>query len=137
MAKSREDISEKIRKMEDQIDSIKKMWQHYIKDEKDFQNPTKNKMDKRETKMYANLSSKSFYLLELPESLRITMLAMYKLREANTTDVAKETGRSRSAESIHLNQLERMHHLTKIRRGKVVYFRFQKKTLQKMKLTLG
>jgi len=38
-------------------------------------------------------------------------------------EVSKVTGRSRSVESIHLNQLERMGYLERYRKGKKIYFR--------------
>jgi len=63
------------------------------------------------------------YFLRLPDSLRQSMFAMDKLKEATTAHVAKETGRSRSVESIHLNQLERMGYLEKFRKGRKIYFR--------------
>jgi len=62
--------------------------------------------------------------LKLPDSLRQTVLAMERLKEATTIQVAAETGRSRSVESIHLNQLERMGYLQKFRSAKKIYFRF-------------
>ena len=51
------------------------------------------------------------------------MLVMERLGEATTVDVARETGRSRSVESIHLNQLERMGYLEKYRKGRKIYFK--------------
>ncbi len=62
------------------------------------------------------------YLLKLPDSLRQTMLAMGKLKDATTEEISQETGRSRSLESIHLNQLERMGYIQKYRRGKKIFF---------------
>ncbi|KYH40839.1 MAG: hypothetical protein AYL32_009140, partial [Candidatus Bathyarchaeota archaeon B26-2] len=52
-----------------------------------------------------------------------TMLVMERLGEATTVEVARETGRSRSVESIHLNQLERMGYLEKYRKGRKIYFK--------------
>jgi len=63
------------------------------------------------------------YLMRLPDSLRLTIFAMDRLKEATTSQVAKETGRSRSVESIHLNQLERMGYLEKYRKGRKIHFR--------------
>ena len=65
----------------------------------------------------------SVYLLKLPDSLRQTMLAMDRLKEATTSGVANTTKRSRSVESIHLNQLERMGYIEKYRKGRKVFFR--------------
>ena len=54
------------------------------------------------------------------------MLVMERLGEATTVDVARETGRSRSVESIHLNQLERMGYLEKHRKGRKIYFKISR-----------
>lgn len=61
-------------------------------------------------------------LLELPDSLRKTMMAVQELREATAEETAEKTNRTRSVESIYLNQLVRMGLLQRIRRGKKVYF---------------
>ena len=42
-------------------------------------------------------------LIELPNHLKETMLAVIALGETTATEVAKETGKSRSSESDHLN----------------------------------
>jgi DNA-binding transcriptional ArsR family regulator len=62
------------------------------------------------------------YLLKLPDSLKKTMLAMIQKKEASASELAKLTKRSRSLESIHLNQLERMGYIEKYRKGKKVFF---------------
>lgn len=61
-------------------------------------------------------------LLELPDSLRRTMMALQELKEATAEETAGKTGRTRSVESIYLNQLARMGLLQRSRRGKKVYF---------------
>jgi len=61
-------------------------------------------------------------LLSLSDHLRKTALAICKLGEATATDVSKETGRVRAAESDYLNQLVSMGHLKKKRKGRDVYF---------------
>ena len=63
------------------------------------------------------------FLFSLPESLRRTLSAITRLRVATSKDVARLTGRSRSVENIHLNQLERMGYLEKFRKGRKVYFK--------------
>ena len=60
---------------------------------------------------------------KLPDSLRKTMFGMSQLEKATSYEVAKLTGRSRSLESFHLNQLERMGYLVKSRTGKKLYFK--------------
>ena len=61
--------------------------------------------------------------MNLPDSLRKTMLTMVKLKEATPEEVAKETNRTRGLENIYLNQLERMGYIEKVKKGKRVYFR--------------
>ena len=63
-----------------------------------------------------------FALLAIPDHLRKSILALSAQKEATATDVAEKTGRTRVAESMYLNQLSQMGYVTKIRRGKEVYF---------------
>jgi len=122
-----EDMPEKLQRIESKIDSIKKMIRQYIQSEK-----TEEPILIKSSGIYAGEKeivtdftqpSINIYLLKLPDSLRKTMLAMNWLREAASPQVAKVTGRSRSVESFHLNQLERMGYLVKFRKGKKIYFR--------------
>ena len=61
-------------------------------------------------------------LLELPSSLQKTMLTLQELKDATASEVAQQTGRARSVENIYLNQLARLGHLNKERRGRKIYF---------------
>jgi Holliday junction resolvasome RuvABC ATP-dependent DNA helicase subunit len=61
-------------------------------------------------------------LLGLPDSLRKSMMALQELGEATAEETAVKTNRTRSVESIYLNQLVRMGLLQRTRRGKKVYF---------------
>ncbi len=63
-------------------------------------------------------------LLEMPDNLRATAMAMLELKEATAEEVAKITGRGRAIESHYLNTLVRMGFLKKKRVGRrVVYYR--------------
>jgi len=62
-------------------------------------------------------------LLALPDSLRKTMMGIQSLKEATTMEVAENTGRTRSVETIYLNQLVRMGYVTKNRKGRKIYFK--------------
>jgi len=62
-------------------------------------------------------------LLALPSSLQKTLLALQELKEATSSEVAKKTGRDRTVETIYLNQLMRIGHINKERRGRKVYFK--------------
>jgi len=65
-------------------------------------------------------------LLKLPNSLRETALALYKLGEATAEDLATETGRKRGIESAYANQLTRTGYLKKKRVGRKVVFYIKK-----------
>ena len=62
-------------------------------------------------------------LMNLPDSLRRTMMVMTKLGYATPEEVAEETKRTRGLENIYLNQLERLNYIEKFKKGKRVYFR--------------
>ena len=61
-------------------------------------------------------------LIELPNHLRETMLAVIALGEATAPEVSKETGKARSSESDYLNQLRRMGYLKKRYASRKVYY---------------
>lgn len=72
------------------------------------------------------LSPDATTLLGLPDALRKTLMSMQSLGEADAETVSKSTGRTRSVENIYLNQLARLGHLGKVRKGKKVFFRLMK-----------
>ena len=111
-----EDFSTKLQRIEEKLDSIMKILEERLSPMKDV-NVLPMKVDSR-------LSGQiNVYLLKLPDSLRQTMIAIGRVKEATTSDIAKVTGRSRSVESIHLNQLERMGYIEKYRIGRKIFFR--------------
>jgi hypothetical protein len=61
-------------------------------------------------------------LLSLPDHLRQTAMAVSAKGSATAEEVASDTGRTRAAESDYLNQLVKMGHLSKRRKGRTVYF---------------
>lgn len=61
-------------------------------------------------------------LLELPDNLRKTVMAVSELGEATAEEVAEKTTRIRNIESHYLNTLVQMDHLHKKRKGRKVYF---------------
>ena len=65
-------------------------------------------------------------LLELPDSMRKSLLAMQSLGEGTADAVAEKTSRTRTLENIHLNQLVRMGYLSKARRSRKMYFKIAK-----------
>ena len=62
-------------------------------------------------------------LLDIPDSLRRTILAVEELGEANAPEVAVKTGRTRGIETIYLNHLTRMGYLSRFKRGRKIYFK--------------
>lgn len=61
--------------------------------------------------------------LALPDHLRQTLSALFKLGEEGTAyDVSKLTGKSRAVESNYLNQLETMGFVKRQKRGREVIF---------------
>jgi len=129
MSELNDELSEKLKRIESKIDSLKGMLRHFMESEKFFDLfPPETPSSYRTERGLNNLSRETVnvYLLKLPDSLRQTMFAMDKLRQASAFEVAKVTSRSRSVESFHLNQLERMGYLVKFRRGKRIYFKVPK-----------
>lgn len=61
-------------------------------------------------------------LLELPDNLRKTLIAVSELGEVTAEEVAEKTGRIRNIESHYLNTLVQMDRLDKKRKGRKVYF---------------
>jgi DNA-binding transcriptional ArsR family regulator len=110
------DLSETLQRIERKLESLMKIIEENLPPTKDM-NILPMKVDVP-ARVPINV-----YLMRLPDSLRLTIFAMDRLKEATTSQVAKETGRSRSVESIHLNQLERMGYLEKYRKGRKIYFR--------------
>ena len=62
-------------------------------------------------------------LLQLPDHLRKTMVALSEMGQATASEVTEKTGRVRNLESSYLNQLERMGLIERFRKGRRVYFR--------------
>lgn len=61
-------------------------------------------------------------LLNLPDHLRRTMVAIIELGEGSAGDVADRTGRVRNLESSYLNSLVRLGHLQKRRKARHYVF---------------
>ncbi len=62
-------------------------------------------------------------LLNLPDTLRRTLLALQSLGEATSEEVAGKTERTRSIETVYLNQLSRLKYVTRNRKGRKVYYK--------------
>ncbi len=62
-------------------------------------------------------------LLDIPDSIRRTLLAVEGLGEATAPEVAEKTERTRGIETIYLNQLARMGYLSRSKKGRKIYFK--------------
>jgi DNA-binding transcriptional ArsR family regulator len=106
---SSSELSEKLAQIEKRLDTIESMLRKIVPEE--------------EPKTPLDSSLDLMDLLELPDSLRKTMMASNELKEATAEEIAAKTKRARSVESIYLNQLVRMGRLERNRRGRKVYFK--------------
>lgn len=86
-----------------------------------------NASDEEDTSTLLN-SLDVMTLLSLPDHLRETSTALFELECATAEDVAKKTHKERAVESNYLNQLVRMGHVTKHRKGRKVYFCINEKS---------
>ena len=86
-----------------------------------------NAVDEEEASLLLN-SLDVMTLLSLPDHLRETSTALLELDCATAEDVAKKTHKERAVESNYLNQLVRMGHVTKHRKGRKVYFCINERT---------
>jgi len=121
-----DELTEKLKRIEKKIDSLNGMLRHFMESDKSLDLlPLKTSgLHGGEGNLnIASAEAVNVYLLKLPDSLRQSMFAMDRLKEASAFEVSKVTGRSRSVESFHLNQLERMGYLEKFRKGKKIYFK--------------
>nr|WP_245312779.1 transcriptional regulator [Methanohalophilus levihalophilus] len=61
-------------------------------------------------------------LLSLPDHLRTTATALFEAGLSTADELSEMTTKKRAVESSYLNQLVRMGHVRKVRKGKKVYF---------------
>lgn len=61
-------------------------------------------------------------LLSLPDHLRTTATALIETGMSTAEELAEITSKKRAVESSYLNQLVRMGHVRKFRKGKKVFF---------------
>jgi len=105
---------------EDEVEILKDIREILIRIEKKLENIESNIHKKNKTKEISD----PFELLELPDNLRMTAMAMMKIGEGTAEDISKITGRSRPIESHYLSSLVRLGFLKKRRVGrKVIYYK--------------
>ena len=105
-----------LQKLDDLKDTLESIVQELTTLRKEMKTPRKPRVKLKSTGL-------SFMeLLELPDNLRKTVMAVSELGEATAEDVAEKTSRIRNIESHYLNTLVQMDHLEKKRKGRKVYF---------------
>jgi len=67
-------------------------------------------------------------LLSLPDHLRTTATALFEAGVSTAEELAEKTSKKRAVESSYLNQLVRIGHVRKFRKGKKVYFEIASST---------
>jgi hypothetical protein len=105
-----EDVAERLKRIEERLDVIERLVA---------------KEPPRTSKASTTTISMD-QLLSLPSSLQRTMVAIQELKEGTASGVAEVTERSRSVETIYLNQLARIGYLSRERRGHKVFFKILK-----------
>jgi len=109
-----QEVPKRLEQIEKRLDSIEKILNTMV---------PKASIIKSQAEIPRSTTSDIESLLELPDSLRKTMLAINELGEATADEIPKITGRVRSVESIYLNELVRMGRLAKTRKGRKVFFK--------------
>lgn len=121
---------QRLKKLEETVQTLQQKLQEYKTEQpsqyqKEAQ-PFQLQTTKEKPQEQSSISSQAILeinLMNLPDSLRKTMLVIARHREATPEEVAEETNRTRGLENIYLNQLERLGYIEKTKKGKRVYFR--------------
>jgi hypothetical protein len=108
-----------LNQMNEKLDSIVGLNGKILKTQEELLQRITNETYRRRA---IKLEPDAMTLLSLPRSLRKTVMALYKLKQATAEDLARETKRLRAVESASANQLVRMGYLKKKREGRKVYF---------------
>jgi hypothetical protein len=112
-------LADELNQMNKKLDLMVELNGKILKTQEEFLQRITREGYQRET---IKLEPDAMTLLSLPRSLRITVMVLYKVKEATAEDLARETKRLRAVESASANQLVRMGYLKKRREGRRVYF---------------
>jgi len=112
-------LIDELNQVNKKLDSMVELNGKMLKTQEEFLQRITNQSYRSEA---IKLEPDAMTLLSLPRSLRKTVMALYKLKEATAEDLARETNRLRAVESASANQLVRMGYLKKKREGRKVYF---------------
>ena len=112
-------LVDELNQMNEKLDSMIELNGKILKTQEEFLQRITDESYRRKA---IKLEPDAMTLLSLPRSLRKTVMALYKLKEATAEDLARETKRLRAVESASANQLVRMGYLKKKREGRKVYF---------------
>jgi len=112
-------LVDELNQVNKKLDSLVELSGNMLRMQEEFLQSMANKSYRRKA---IELEPDAMTLLSLPRSLRKTVMALYKLKEATAEDLARETKRLRAVESASANQLVRMGCIKKKREGRRVYF---------------
>jgi len=112
-------LVDELNQVSKKLDSLVELNGKMLKMQEEFLQSITNKSSRRKA---IEFEPDAMTLLSLPRSLRKTVMALYKVKEATAEDLSRETKRLRAVESASANQLVRMGLLKKKREGRKVYF---------------
>ena len=107
-------ILERLKKLEENLKQIQKRVERF---------ETRQPPRREQTNQLNAQTIFEIDLMNLPDNLRKTVLALVQLGEASPEEVAERTNRTRGLENIYLNQLERLGYIEKSKKGRRVYYR--------------
>ena len=104
-----DEVEKKLAKMQERLESLEEI--------------ISNAGITKEPSMTGGLPPSIKDLLDLPDTIRRTLLALQGLGESTSEEVSKKTGRTRSIETVYLNQLHRLKHVSRQRKSRKVYYK--------------
>jgi hypothetical protein len=88
----------------------------------------KNNTGRKDTQVIPDASLDVMTLLNMPDHLRKTAMAICRSGRATAEEISEQTRRARAVESAYLNQLVIMGYLKKERKGRKAYFYIDRET---------
>ena len=88
----------------------------------------KNNSGRKDTSVMPDVSLDVMTLLNMPDHLRKTAMAICRNGRATAEEISEQTRRARAVESAYLNQLVIMGYLKKERKGRKAYFYIDRET---------
>lgn len=88
----------------------------------------KNNSGRKDASVMPDVSLDVMTLLNMPDHLRKTAMAICRNGRATAEEISEQTRRARAVESAYLNQLVIMGYLKKERKGRKAYFYIDRET---------